>query len=111
VTALDYDRTTLDPRDLSYHGQLAELEASGWELDEGAGAEAGTFRYLRRHRRIGDIDRLFEEKGRKLRFRREADGTWTAEVLPKPLSGNPEDTEVTAATPLEAAETAWERFG
>jgi hypothetical protein len=111
VSALDFDRMTLDPRDLSYERQLAQLETEGWELEEAAGPEeSGRTRYLRRHRRIGDIERLFEANGRKLRLSRDDDGVWTAEVLPRPISAGP-DSEITAATPLEAAEAAWQELG
>jgi hypothetical protein len=111
VSALDFDRTTLDPRDLSYEGQLAELEADGWELDD-TGAGPGTLRYLRRHRRIAEIERVFVDKGRRLRYRREADGTWTGWFVPRPI-GEDEmlDPDATGSTPLEVAESAVERFG
>jgi hypothetical protein len=108
---LDFDRTTLDSRDLSYARQLAALETEGWELEDTVGAD-GTerFRYLRRHRRIGEIERLFETKGQKLRFSRDDDGVWTGEVLPRPLSAGAAE-DIATATPLEAAEAAWHQFG
>jgi hypothetical protein len=113
VSALDYDRMVLDPRDLSYERQVAQLEAEGWELEEPTGPEqASTFRYLKRHRRFAEIERLFEVRGQKLRLRREDDGTWTASVAPPPLRASfTEDPEATWATPLEAAEAAWRQFG
>jgi hypothetical protein len=113
VSALDYDRTVLDPRDLSYERQLAQLEAEGWELEDASGSDQpSTFRYLRRHRRIAEIERLFEERGQKLRLRREDDGTWTAGAVPGALSSSSAvDPEATWATPLEAVEAAWEQFG
>jgi hypothetical protein len=112
VSALDYDRTTLDARDLSYEGQLIELEARGWELDEAASAGQATTRYLRRHRRIGEIEGLFELSQQRLRLHREDDGTWTVAVLPRPLAEEPtEGPPETWPTALEAAEAAWQRFG
>jgi hypothetical protein len=106
---LDFDRTTLDPRDMSYAGQLAELEREGWELED---HEESSLRYLRRHRRIGEIHDLFGERGQRLRLSREDDGTWTAVVLPSLTAGSttgPPD--FSGATPLEAADAAWAHHG
>ena len=111
MSALDYDRITLDSRDLSYEGQLRDLTAEGWELDEAArGAQATSTRYLRRHRRVAEIHGLFAELGKSLRLRLEDDGTWSATVAPDVVreEGQPDPQGGTA---LEAAEAAWERFG
>jgi hypothetical protein len=111
MSALDFDRTTLDPRDLSYEGQLAELEADGWELEDTA-TGPGTLRYLRRHRRIAEIEHVFAEKGRKLRFRRDNDGTWTGWLLPRPIGEeNMLEPDATGSTPLEVAESAVQSLG
>jgi len=110
VSALDFDRTTLDPRDLSYERQFAQLESEGWELEDGAD-DSSTFRYFRRHRRIGEIEQLFREKNRRLRFRHEDDGTWTAAVLSGPIPDSSTDHEAGAMTPQDAAEAAWMQFG
>jgi hypothetical protein len=114
MSALDFDRTTLDPRDLSYERQFAQLESEGWELEDGGGGssdESSTFRYFRRHRRITEIERLFKEKGQRLRFNHEDDGTWTVAVLAGPLPDSSTEQEAGGATPQDAAEAAWVQFG
>ena len=108
MSALDYDRTTLDPRDLSYARQLAYLVEEGWELEEAGAGES--LRYLRRHRRIEDIQQTFKESGRRLVFAREDDGTWSALVLTSSAQGISSTIPgIGGTTPLEAAETALER--
>jgi len=112
VSALDYDRATLDLRDLSYEGQLIELLARGWEVDEAASSGQATTMYLRRHRRIAEIEQLFETSQQRLRLHREEDGTWTVTVLPRALAEDePDGAPETWPTALEAAEAAWQRFG
>lgn len=109
MSALDYDRTTLDPRDLSYARQLAYLVEEGWELEEAGAGES--LRYLRRHRRIEDIQQTFKESGQRLIFAREDDGTWSALVLTSSLQGDSSTIPgIGGATPLEAAETALEQL-
>lgn len=109
VSALDYDRATLDPRDLSYARQLAYLVEEGWELEEAGAGES--LRYLRRHRRIEEIRQTFKESGQRLVFAREDDGTWRALVLSGSIQGDPTTTpSISGTTPLEAAETALEQL-
>jgi len=109
VSALDYDRTTLDPRDLSYARQLAYHTEEGWELEEAD--EGQPLRYLRRHRRIEGIRQTFKESGLRLDFALEQDGTWTAVVLPSPIQESTETvSDISGATPIEAAETALEQL-
>jgi hypothetical protein len=105
VTGLDYDRITLDPRELSYAGQVRRLESDGWELEP---HQRAPLRYLRRHRRVGEILGLFIEHGQRLRLTREEDGTWSAALLPRP-SGSI-STAVSGGSALEAAEGAWSLF-
>jgi hypothetical protein len=110
VSALEYDRTTLDPRDLSYGRQLAYLVEEGWELEEAD--EGQRLRYLRRHRRIEDIRQAFKASGQTLTFVCEDDGTWTAQVQRGPVpEGSATTPGISGATPLEAAETALEQLG
>lgn len=108
VSALDYDRTTLDPRDLSYARQLAYLVEEGWELEEAD--EAHHLRYLRRHRRIEGIRQAFKERGQNLTFVLEDDGSWTALVQASPIREGSTIPGIGGATPLEAAETALEQL-
>jgi hypothetical protein len=110
VSALDFDRTTLDPRDLSYERQFAQLESEGWEFEDGSD-ESSTFRYFRRHRRIAEIEHLFREKNRRLRFRREENGAWIVAVQSGPIPDTSSDHEAGGATPQDAAEAAWLQFG
>jgi hypothetical protein len=109
VSALEYDRTTLDPRDLSYARQLAYLVEEGWELEEAD--EEQRLRYLRRHRRIEDIQQAFTERGQRLTFALEDDGTWTALIqssrIPESSAATP---GVGGTTPLEAAEAALDQL-
>jgi hypothetical protein len=105
VTGLDYDRIALDPRELSYAGQVKRLESDGWELEPHEGAQLS---YLRRHRRVGEILELFIEHGQRLRLTREQNGTWTAALLPRPAGSIP--TEVTGVSAIEAAEGAWSLY-
>jgi hypothetical protein len=108
MSALDYERTTLDANDLSYARQLAALEVEGWELEQHDGG--GSRRYLRRHRRIDDIQHSFREQRRDLRFVREDDGTWSAVVRRIGAEAGRDDLSASGATPLEAAEAARTTF-
>jgi hypothetical protein len=105
MSALDYDRTTLEANDFSYERQLAALEADGWELEQHEGG--GNQRYLRRHRDIEDIKRSVQERGQKLHFVHEDDGTWSAVVRPASIPGtSTADLAASGVTPLEAATAA-----
>jgi hypothetical protein len=105
VSALEYDRTTLDPRDLSYARQLAHLVEEGWELEEADDAQR--LRYLRRHRRIDDVQHAFKAGGQRLTFALADDGTWTATVQTSQVQESSTPAPAfSGATPLEAAEAA-----
>jgi hypothetical protein len=109
VSALDYDRTTLDPRDLSYARQLAHLVEEGWELEEADDAQR--LRYLRRHRRIDDVQRAFKANGQRLIFALEDGGTWTARVQSSRIQeSSTAPPGLSGATPLDAAQAALEQL-
>lgn len=107
MSALDYERTTLEANDLSYGRQLAALEADGWELEQHDGE--GSRRYLRRHRQLDDLQNFFQEQRRQLHFVRE-DGTWSAVVRPIGAEAGTDDLSASGAAPLEAAEAARTMF-
>ena len=103
MTDLDYDVQTLNSRDYSHKNQLRDAEREGWEVDPSM--QGGETVYLRRHRRVGEIQHEANLKRKYIRFTRSEDGIWTANFFP-PVSGAGEDA-FQGATPLEAAEAAW----
>ncbi len=103
VGELEYDVETLNSRDYSYPNQLADAEREGWEIDPSM--QGGDTVYLRRHRRVAEIQHQVNLKRKYVRFARSVDGTWTATFFP-PVAAVAEDA-FRGATPLEAAEAAW----
>ena len=103
MTELEYDLQTLNSRDYSHKNQLRDAEREGWEIDPSM--QSGETVYLRRHRRVAEIQHEANLKRKYVRFSRSEDGTWRATFFP-PLPGADED-GFQGATPLEAAEAAW----
>ena len=103
MSDLDYDLQTLNRRDYSHKNQLADAEREGWEIDPAM--RAGDTVYLRRHRRVADIQHQVNLRRKYLRFARSADGAWVAAFLPPLPPGSVN--EFTGETPLDAAEAAW----
>src|SRR5581483_7218483 len=106
MSALDYERMTLDPQDLSFGRQVAQFEIEGWEIEAHEGSRLC---YLRRHRRVPEIIDLFSARGRRLKLALLPDGTWKASVSTGFADDDPSETA--GATPLEAAEAALAEYG
>jgi hypothetical protein len=103
VSVLDYDLQTLNSRDYSYKNQLADAQREGWEIDPTM--HSGDTVYLRRHRRVAEIQQEVTLKRKYLRFARSTDGAWVATFFP-PLQGA-SVSAFSGETPLDAAEAAW----